>query len=245
MKLLITLLGIWVTIGCLAQSPIQKIIPIAGAEKIEMHFDYPNLIRLSSWDKNEVYITGTVSINGGESDDAFKLTATTSAGSLLIKGEVPNIKDLPQRITVIRNGEKMVFKNKREFENYKKEHDTTFDMTSWGHDVEIVLDIKVPVHLPTRIKSVHGTVELKDLHQTAPLIAQSIYGGIDAALNTLIIGELFATTDYGEIYSNLGLKFSGEGLKQRDFHTEIIAKVGNGQKYSFESKYGNVYLRKK
>ena len=29
-----------------------------------MNFDYPDLIKISTWDRQEVLITGTVSING-------------------------------------------------------------------------------------------------------------------------------------------------------------------------------------
>lgn len=229
----------------LAQTQINKSIPVASGQKVNLHFDYPQLIKVSSWDKNEVLITGTVSINGGENDEAFKLTSNSSGREVNIKGEIPNIKDLPQRITVKHNGEKIVFKNKQEFEKFKKDHGVGFDMTSWGHDVDIVLDIKVPKGMATDIVSVYGIVELKDLQQSMELTATSTYGGVDAAINTTQVGELYATTDYGQIYSNLDIKFKGDGLVQRDFHTELMARPGKGPKYSFESKYGNVYLRKK
>lgn len=245
MKSILFLLCAGLAISCYCQTPISKSFPVNGAQKLDMHFDYPQLIRVSSWDKNEISITGTVLINGGEHDDAFKLTSSSNNATLSIEGEVPNIKALPQRITVTRNGEKMVFKNKAEFNLYKKEHGEGFDMVNWGNDIEITLDIKVPKDLATCVKSTYGIVELKDLDQSKPLIAESTYGGVDAALNTSNVGELFATTDYGEIYTNLDIKFSGEGLHQRDFHTEIMARPGKGAKYSFESKYGNVYLRKK
>jgi len=229
---------------CTAQTSINKTIPVTSGQSIDFNFDYPNLIRVSSWNKNEISITGTVLINGGENDDAFQLTSIVTADRVAVKGEIPKIKDLPQRITVRRNGETLVFKNKSEFEKYKNEKGGGFDMTSWGHDVEIVLDIKVPMNMATVVKSIYGVVEVKELNQTMPFTAMSTYGGVDAALHTSAIGELFASTDYGSIYSNLSTKFSGEGLKQKDFHTEVMAKPGRGTKYSFESKYGNVYLRK-
>jgi hypothetical protein len=48
--------------------------------------------------------------------------------------------------------------------------------------------------------------------------------------------------NYGNIYTNFDFKFSGG--EYGDFHTVVNAKPGNGPRYSFESKYGNVYLRK-
>ena len=70
------------------------------------------------------------------------------------------------------------------------------------------------------------------------------YGGVDAALQERSTGELVAETNFGQIYSNLDVKFSNDNMQEKDFHTYVSAKPGNGLRFSFESKYGNVYLRK-
>jgi hypothetical protein len=63
-----------------------------------------------------------------------------------------------------------------------------------------------------------------------------------AALLERNVGELKAETNFGQIYTNLDIKLSGSEFE--DFHTVVSAKPGSGPRYSFESKYGNVYLRK-
>ena len=74
------------------------------------------------------------------------------------------------------------------------------------------------------------------------MTVDATYGAVDATVNEATTGQLKAETNYGQIYTNLTLKISkGE---EEDFHTLISAKLGNGPDYSFESKYGNVYLRK-
>ena len=78
----------------------------------------------------------------------------------------------------------------------------------------------------------------------APLTVEAKYGGVDASLVITSVGELVVETNYGQIYSNLDLNFDHESLKEKDFHTYVTAKPGNGPRYDFESKYGNVYLRK-
>jgi hypothetical protein len=65
---------------------------------------------------------------------------------------------------------------------------------------------------------------------------------VDVSVQEKTTGELTAETSYGQIYSNLDLKFTGSEFK--DFHTVVSIKPGTGPKYNFESKYGNVYLRK-
>ncbi|MBP6793928.1 MAG: hypothetical protein KA143_02690 [Saprospiraceae bacterium] len=247
MKIIILIASAFLALKAKGQTPINKSYPASGISSVDLHFDYPELIKISSWDKNEILVSGTIEINGGENDDAFKMENSTSGNTLFIKGTVPNAKDLPHRITAYKNGKeggKLTFKSKADFEKYKKETGESFNITNWGNDMDIVLEIKIPAHLQVNIKSVYGMVELKNISQTKPLVAKSTYGGVDAAINTNSVGELWASSDFGEIYSNLGLKFTGEGLKQGDFHKEISSKPGNGPKFSFESKYGNVYMRK-
>ena len=77
----------------------------------------------------------------------------------------------------------------------------------------------------------------------APLTVVATYGGVDAALAEVKVGEIKAETNYGEIYSNLDSKLEGSKI-DRDFYTQVSAKLGQGPRYNFESKYGNVYLRK-
>ncbi|MDZ7649610.1 MAG: hypothetical protein U5K54_21975 [Cytophagales bacterium] len=48
-----------------AQSPVNKTYAVTAGENISLRFDYPELIKISTWDKNEISITGTVSINSG------------------------------------------------------------------------------------------------------------------------------------------------------------------------------------
>jgi hypothetical protein len=113
---------------------------------------------------------------------------------------------------------------------------------SWGADMDIKLEIKVPRNVETRIESVYGMVEISNF--AGPLTVEATYGGVDVAVAERSTGEIVAETNYGEIYSNLEVKFSGEPNRNKDFHTYVTAKPGSGPSYSFESKYGNVYLRK-
>ena len=135
-----------------------------------------------------------------------------------------------------------MFANKEELRKYQQQHGTTYQNMSWGVDIEIQLEIKVPRGTETRLESVYGMVEVKDF--SGPLIVEATYGGVDAALTEKAAGEITAETNYGEIYSNLDVKFGGDGQSSRDFHTFVSAKPGSGPRYAFESKYGNVYLRK-
>ena len=242
MKTRITIPFLLIALSAAAQTPISKSIVVQAGQKIAMHFDYPELIKVSTWDKNEISIQGTVSINGGENDDAFELQSSTSNNTIMVRNEIHNLKSLPQRITVTRDGQKMVFKTKADYKKYTDQHGKDYNVMSSGVDMDILMEIKVPRNLETRVESVYGMVEVRDF--TGPLTVEATYGGVDAALTERSTGELIAETNYGQIYTNLELKFSGDGIQERDFHTFVSAKPGSGPRYSFESKYGNVYLRK-
>jgi len=240
MKSTITSLFLLTVINVYSQTEVNKTIAVQTGQKIVMHFDYPELIKVSTWDKNEISITGTVSINGGENDNAFSLESSSTSTEVSITGEIKNLKSLPHRITVWHKGEKIIFKTEADYKKYVAENGREFNQQNWGTDIDIFLTIKVPKNIDTKVLSTYGTIEVKDF--VGSLVAESTYGGVDAALMEKSIGDIKATTDYGQIYTNFDFKFK-EGTFE-DFHTVVNAKLGNGSRYSFESKYGNVYLRK-
>ena len=225
------------------QTPVNKVIPVNSGQKISMHFDYPELVRISTWDKTEISIQGTVSINEGENDDAFELLTSSSGNTISIKNEIKNMKDLPQRITLRDGAQKIVFRNKEELKKYKETHGLANDnRMSYGFEMEIILEIKVPRNVETTVEAEYGIVEIKDY--SGPLTVNATYGGVDANLTERSIGEITATTNYGEIYSDLDTKLTGDASRQGDFRTYVSAKPGTVPKYNFDSEYGNVYLRK-
>ncbi|HEX8041928.1 MAG TPA: hypothetical protein VF490_22435 [Chryseosolibacter sp.] len=225
-----------------AQTNVNRSIPVQKGQTVVMEFDYPELIRVSTWDKGEIGITGSVAINGGENDDAFTLESATEGGVVKVKAGIRDIKNLPHRITIMRDGQKIMFRNREEFKKYQAEHGHGYSSMSSGPDIDILLEIKVPRNMETQITSVYGMVEIRDF--SGPLTVTATYGGVDASLAERSVGELTAETNFGQIYTNLDVKFSGERVKSSDFYTFVSAKPGNGPRYNFESKYGNVYLRK-
>lgn len=224
-----------------AQTLLNRTIPLQKGQSVRMYFDYPKLIRVSTWEGSNIVVQGTVSINGGENDDAFVIDQTVEDNQVKISGRIRDIKRLPQRVTIVRDGQKVMLRDKEELRKYQQEHGQGYNQMSFGPDIDIVLDIKVPMGIETNIESVYGMVEIRSF--AGPLAVESTYGGVDAALTERAVGEITAETNYGEIYTNLDIKF-GSSPSDKDFHTFVTAKPGTGPRYNLESKYGNVYLRK-
>ena len=241
-KIIVLLIALVAPVKDYAQTMIDRTLPVKPGQTIDMRFDYPELIRVTTWERNEISITGSVSINGGEHDDAFILEGSSDGAVIKIRSEIKNLKHLPHRIVVTEGEKKIMFRNKAELEKYQEANGKDYNSISWGPEIDIRLEIKVPRDIQTNITSVYGFVEVVDF--AGPLAVEATYGGVDAALVEQRVGELTAETGFGQIYTNLDLKFSDEQRKSRDFYTFVSAKRGSGPRYSFESKYGNVYLRK-
>lgn len=223
-----------------AQTTINKSFSTDKDQKISLKFDYPELIKISTWDKPEVQILGTVNINENESNNAFQIKESKEGNSLVIEGKIAEMKNIPHRIKVEKDNKKLIFKTREEYQKYCKENNVTFNSMTDGVDVDIKLEIKVPQALMTQIESQYGLVEVKDFGGT--INVNAIYGGIDATVLDKNIGKLSAETHFGQIYSNLDTKFTGKDSD--DFRTLVTATFGNGPQYNLESKYGNIYLRK-
>jgi hypothetical protein len=225
-----------------AQTAVQQSIPVQSGQTIQLHFDYPELIKITTWDKNEISIQGTVSINQGEHDDAFVLKHTVSGNVVTVRNEIRDMETLPQRYTIMRNGQKITFPTKEAMKKYQQENGGGYDMISSGLDMKIILEIKVPRQTATRVTSVYGMVEVRAFQ--GPITVDATYGGVDAAVTEKSTGEITAETNFGEIFSNLDVRFAGNKDDPEAFHLFVAAIPGTGPKYALESKYGNVYIRK-
>lgn len=234
---------LFASVNVLAQTEINKSLKVNESQSIEIQFDYPELISISTWDRAEMQITGTVLINQGENDDAFELDISENAQTIKIENRIKNLKNLPKRITVMEGEQKIMFPSKEAFEEYKKVNGQPHGGVSYGVDLDILVQIKVPRGTKTSVTSTYGMVEVTNFD--GPIVVVAKYGGVDATLSEALIGKLSAETNYGEIYSNLDAKLSSSFVAEKDFHTSLNVNLGKGPAYSFISNYGNVYLRKK
>lgn len=224
-------------VGSYAQTIVNKSYPVQAGQQINLKFDYPK-VKVSTWDKNEVAVTAHVNINDDENDSAFTLEQETTGGTLVISDRIVDIDKLPRRYTIVRNGQKTIYRSKEQFQLAEK--NGGLERSSEGSDIDIVVEIKVPASCKTKINAVYGMVEMVDFN--APVTVDATYGGIDATLATAHTGKIKATTSYGQIYSNLDLKLTDH--TERDFFNSITAEPGTGPVYDFTSTYGKIYLRK-
>ena len=231
-----------------AQTPIEKTFPVQGAKELLADFDHPN-VTIQTWDKNEVLIKGTVSINNGENDAAFDLQATNTGGVLTINSVIKDKDNLPRHIVIKKGDQEYHFKandfDDPEVQKFLEENGREYSYMSNSLLIKVNLQMFVPKNMKTTIDMKYGLVEFKTFD--APLKVVAKYSKVDATIPPTI-GALTARTKHGEILSNLDIKFDQlpfESRKGKNWNwTEITAHPGKGQDYFIESTYGTVYLRK-
>jgi hypothetical protein len=230
-----------------AQTKIEKSFPIQASQNLVLEFDYPELIKISTWDKQEVSIKGTVSINRGENDEAFELTTSNEGGALVITSSIRNKDKLPKHMLIKQGTEEYYFKTDNyrdpEVQKFMEEKGKNYRYMSNGVIIEIELEIFIPKNKTTSVDAKYGMVEL--LACQAPLTVNATYGGVDVTVPTQGLKMLSARTKFGEIFTNLTQKPNGSNFPDNyDNWTSVRYELGTGNALEVESKYGRVYLRK-
>ncbi|MGN7986334.1 hypothetical protein ACTJKC_03280 [Pedobacter sp. 22226] len=222
----------------LSQTKINKSYPVKKGDAVVLRFDYPKVVHVSSWDKNEIAIEATVKINNGESDSAFTLQESSADGTITIQNKL-DMDKIPEAYYVKENGIKTRLNSKADLDAYIKEKGGAKISTYQTKDIEITINIKLPADINTEISSVYGIVEIKDFK--GPVKVDARYGGIDASINQSAIGKIKLTNRYGKIYTDMALKPTE--MKEENFFTSLTAAPGVGPSYDLSSSYGNIYLR--
>ncbi|GAA0893903.1 hypothetical protein GCM10009122_35830 [Fulvivirga kasyanovii] len=232
-----------------SQTQVNQTFDASAVRSISLNFKYPELVQVRSWDKNQLVIKGTVIINNGENDNAFKLTSVLEGDKLVINSEIENLDGLPKKITVRKNGETYVFNtdnwNDPELKQFFREHGNDHEYVSQGVHKEIKLEVFMPASMALQVNAKYGIVEILDYE--APLEVNAKYGGVDIKIPQSSRRDIQARTKYGEIFTDLEVDFdrTGSDILDYDKWTVVSKKLnGGGTKCYLESKYGNVYMRK-
>jgi hypothetical protein len=229
-----------------AQTKIDTLFSIQAAQQLELEFDYPELIKVSTWNKQEVGVLGSVSINRGENDNAFRLNAETTGNTFTLRSSIRDKDHLPKRMLIKRGGEEFYFKTDNpkgtEVRNFMGENKQGYEYMNTGVIMEIELHIFIPAQMKATINATYGIVEVVACDASLSITAP--YGGVDVSVPAQGFAQLKAKTKYGEIYTNL-LQKPAESNVGDDYKnwTDITYAWGKGNSVVVESKYGNVYLR--
>ncbi|VXD18426.1 DUF4097 family beta strand repeat-containing protein [Marinoscillum sp. 108] len=214
MKTLITVLLLAATWVGYAQTQVTESANVGKQELLQLNFDFADDITIQTWDKNEVYVEVSVSINDGEYDHIFTLDKMVTERAITISMD----KDMWKKVD--RKGENCNFQT------------------------EIVYRVFLPSQLRLKANTINGNfiitpmtreVELKTISGDID-ITVAREEGLDFKAKT-ISGEIFSDLE-------IDFPEGKEGLRQVVGMNVRGKVNSGGSPMELETISGNIYLRK-
>lgn len=242
---ILILIFVLISVPAFPQSNIQKTIELKKGQKVELSIDDASLINIRGWNEDYMEINAMVQINNGVNNDSYKLEVNEKSSIVYIEGYIQNKDQLPRMIQIKMGDQVYSFNtddsNSPEIKKFYEEHGREgIQWTSHGVMWNINYEIKIPHQTALKIDSKFAMIDIDDFEGNVQ--ANSKHGGVDFAVESTRKMNFNLKSDWGEIFTNLNLKFdSGQNLD----HKEVTCSLngGGGLLVELESKHGNIYLR--
>jgi len=255
MKQLIAMLCLYtIAFTVQAQTEINQTIPANGATSADLNFEYAD-VTIKTWDKSEIQITGTISVNKGKDDDAFEMDVDKKNGRVSISTSVDNSSMYNSVWTKKNNKIKSISENKT----------NDCDSEIYGSHIENTLVIMLPKNIKLKSSSIYGSTKVEGF--TTNISIENTYGSVDAVaknvknVNSINLSSIYApvdlsipstakadmelNTEFGQIYSDIDMQINtNRSMHKKMFGENIISTLnGGGIKIKLASNYSKIYVR--
>ncbi|WKN42892.1 hypothetical protein [Tunicatimonas pelagia] len=224
MKLLLIILLLFVYQDILAQRLEERTIIWQPGQDIELDLKYAQNIQIKTWDKPEVSLRISVSINNDELNDAWSLQTTTDEEKVRVTSDLEKPDGYYQGDC----------------------SGSDYQMGENSFCSLIVYDIYLPQEATLRVETLGGDITIQGV--TAPVYAKSLSGFVDADWPAQQGATVSMKSITGEVYTNLDLAIDESDKRENrrsPIGWEIDATVaGGGKKVELESISNDVYFRR-
>ncbi|RDC64044.1 DUF4097 family beta strand repeat-containing protein [Adhaeribacter pallidiroseus] len=229
--LLFVLSSYFLVITALAQQVVEKTLPVAPHQKIDLQLKFGDAIKVTAWDRKEVYIKVTYNINSGRLNNALKLNFTSET-------EGPRVTvDLDQDLLKGGKAEDCP-------DSYNKGNHYYNNVQQYFTCTQIDYEIKVPREGNLVVNTINGNIELREF--TGSVNAKSISGFVDMSWPGKKGATVALKTITGEVYSNLDIDFTNKQKEIPMVGYQLKGNInGGGTEVKLETISNNVYFRKK
>jgi hypothetical protein len=229
-SLFTTALACLLTLPGLAQKIIEKTLPYSPKQRVNLDFKFANSIKVQAWDKPEVYVKVSVTVNNGKLNDALLVDFASA----------------PEEISVKADFDKQLARQGTREDCPDRNGNNTSNWNEGGDRYYLCYDIFYEVYLPRqadlRLETINGNVEIKEL--TGPVQAKSISGYVDVSWPRNTGAEVAMQTISGEVYSDLEIAFQNKRDNPSPVGYLLKGKIKEGgSRLQLESISGDVYLR--
>ncbi|WP_282013901.1 hypothetical protein [Marinifilum flexuosum] len=224
----ITLLLLLGTVFANGQKIVEKSVKISSDEKISLEFKFADDIKISTWDKNEVYVKASVNINENEDNDAFRFNVNSFSKGIEIESEIENMEDL-HRTTII--------------QREQNKDGKTETITTNSIDMELFFEVKLPRDARLSINTISGNINIVGLQNKMEI--ETISGFIDLSLPSKQQADLVLNTITGEMYTDFDLNTKDMGELKHYHNGKFSTSLnGGGEEIFLKTISGDIFLRK-
>ena len=210
-----------------SQKIVERTFSVSADDDIALEFKFANEIKVSTWNKNEVYVKASVTINDNDHNDNFELNFNQRATGLEIESEIINMDDLRQSKPIVkqyRNGDRTII------------NDCTVEM-------ELYFEVKVPKQSGLEIETISGDIEINGV--LGRMDIHTISGYIDLSLPDNHNADLELNTISGGMYSDFDFTSNKETGYHRYRRNEVSRRLNSGGTRIFlKTISGDIFLRK-
>ncbi len=207
-----------------AQRLEEKTIDWQADQEVHLDLKYAQDIQIKTWDKPEVSLRISISVNNDALNDAWSLKTTTTEDRIEVASDLKKPKKY--------------YRGDCEGSRYQMGENSFCSL--------IVYDIYLPKKASLRIETLGGNITITGV--TAPVYAKSLSGFVDTNWPAQQGASVSMKSITGEVYTNFDLTI--DELDKRENRRspvgwEIEATVaGGGSKVELESISNDVYFRK-
>lgn len=209
-----------------SQKVIEKTYPVSSSDEISIEFQFADEINISTWDKNEVYVKATISINDNQDNERFSLNQKQRSTGIKIESEIEDMSDLHRHKKII-----------------KDDDDGNTIIYDCSIDMDLFFEVKIPKNRKLDVETISGDITITGVQ--ARMNINTISGFIDLALPSDYNADLELSTITGGMYSD----FEFDKEENDGYHhygrNEISKQLNKGGTRIFlETISGDIYLRK-
>ncbi len=218
-----------VMVSAHAQKVVEKKLPFNPAQRVELDLKFGGNIRLNAWDKPEIYLKASVTVNGGRLNDALLIDVNTGADVIRLKEDFDQellkqgrIEDCPAN--------------------------TSFRVGVGGPNGShyVCSDITYEVYLPrqasVRVETINGHVYVTGL--VGPLSVKSVGGIVDVTWPKAQGADVHLHSFNGNIHAEPAFHAGNKPEKRTPGGYSLEGQVnGGGSQVRLESVNNDIYLR--
>lgn len=209
-----------------SQKVIEKTYPVTNADEISLDFQFANEIKVTTWDKNEVYVKATVNINDNENNDKFSLNQKQRSTGIKIESEIEDLNDLHKSKRIVKEND----------EGRTIIYDCSVNM-------DLFFEVKIPKNNKLEIETISGDIDIKGVESRMDI--KTISGFIDLSLPSNYDADLELSTITGGMYSDFDFDQEETNGYYHYGKNELSKQLNKGGTRIFlETISGDIFIRK-